>query len=143
LASNAQAILLEESGIFRHTMNLLGGSPGLRILERRVEAAILEILAEIDGLGGVLAAVEARYFRSRIQESALRYERQVYAGERVIVGLNRYAPAGERPPRIPLARTAPERQREQAERVRRFKAEHAAESGPALDRLAAVVEGGG
>jgi methylmalonyl-CoA mutase len=142
LASNAQAIVLEESGLFRHTMNLLGGSPGLRMLERKVEAAILEILAEIDSLGGVLAAVEARYFRSRIQESALNYERQVNRGERVIVGLNRYAPQDERPPRIPLARTPPERQREQAQRVRRFKAQHAGESGPALDRLARVAEAG-
>src|SRR5439155_12811425 len=35
LASNAQAIVLEECGLFRHTMNLLGGSPGMQILEAR------------------------------------------------------------------------------------------------------------
>src|SRR5205809_5589928 len=72
LASNAQAILLEESGLFRHTMDLFGGSPGMQVLEARVEQAVLEILRQIDGLGGVLPAVEARYFRARIQESALR-----------------------------------------------------------------------
>src|SRR5262249_9638690 len=107
LASHAQSILLEESGLFRHTMNLLGGSPGLRMLERRVEAAILEVLDEIEGLGGVLPAIEARYFRARIQESALRYEQQVNRGERTVVGLNRYFAADERPPRIRLARTPP------------------------------------
>src|SRR5262249_31664388 len=102
LASNAQAILLEESGLFRHTMDLFGGSPGMQVLEARVEQAILDILRQIDGLGGVLAAVEARYFRARIQESALRYERQVSSGERAIVGVNRYAGIGSRPPRVPL-----------------------------------------
>src|SRR4029077_10027637 len=98
----------------RHMMNVLGGSPGMQILEARVEAAILDLFREIDGLGGVLPAIEARYFRARIQESALRYERQVAAGERPVIGLNRY-PAPERPPRVALARTPPERQREQAE----------------------------
>src|SRR5204862_6958336 len=32
LASHGQSILLEESGVFKHTMNLLGGSPGLLAL---------------------------------------------------------------------------------------------------------------
>lgn len=63
LASHAQSILLEESGLFEHTMNLLGGSPGLLALERNVERAILEIFHEIEGMGGVLAAMEQRYQR--------------------------------------------------------------------------------
>lgn len=142
LASNAQAIVLEESGLFRHSMNLLGGSMGMRILEQRVEAAILDIFAEIHGIGGVLSAVDARYFRSRIQESALRYERQVSAGQRHIIGQNRYVHS-EPPPKIPLSRTPVERQREQVERVRRFKQEHADTAPGALDRLERVVESGG
>ena len=41
LAAHAQAILLEESGLFKHMMNMLSGSPGMKILERALEAAIL------------------------------------------------------------------------------------------------------
>src|SRR5207248_11367264 len=36
LAAHAQAILLEETGLFRHMTNLLGGSPGMQVLEQTV-----------------------------------------------------------------------------------------------------------
>ncbi len=51
LAAHGQAILLEESGIFKHTMNMLSGSPGMKAVERAVEAAILEEFREIERLG--------------------------------------------------------------------------------------------
>jgi methylmalonyl-CoA mutase len=138
LASHAQSILLEESGIFKHTMNLLGGSPGLLQLERQVEAAIVAVFREIETLGGVLPAMEQRYQRSKIQEAAHRYEQQIYSGERPIIGLNRYA--SEVPmPRVPLARTSPAKQRLQVERLARFKRKHARAAGPALERLENVA----
>ena len=56
LAAHGQAILLEESGIFKHTMNMLSGSPGMKAVERAVETAILEEFREIERLGGVLAS---------------------------------------------------------------------------------------
>jgi methylmalonyl-CoA mutase cobalamin-binding domain/chain len=142
LASHAQSILLEESGLFKHTMNLLGGSPGLLQLERAVEGAILDVFREIDALGGVLAAMEQRYQRSRIQESAHRYEQQIYSGERPIIGLNRY-PAGEQIADVPLARTPPHKQRLQVGRLRAFKKRHAKRAPAALERLENVVRGGG
>jgi methylmalonyl-CoA mutase cobalamin-binding domain/chain len=52
LAAHGQAILLEESGIFKHTMNMLSGSPGMKAVERAVEAAILDEFREIERLGG-------------------------------------------------------------------------------------------
>src|SRR5437667_9387168 len=67
VAAHGQAILLEESGIFKHTMNMLSGSPGMKAVERAVEAAILDEFREIERLGGVLAAVEDRFQRSQIQ----------------------------------------------------------------------------
>ena len=142
LASHAQSILLEESGVFKHTMNLLGGSPGLLQLERNVERAILEVFREIDSLGGVLPAMEQRYQRSKIQESAHAYEQQIYAGERPIIGLNRYA-SEERMPHVPLARTSPRKQRLQVERVRAFKKNHARRSADALQRLENVARARG
>ena len=48
LAAHGQAILLDESGIFKHTMNMLSGSPGMKAVERAVEAAILEEFREIE-----------------------------------------------------------------------------------------------
>src|SRR5207249_9710069 len=74
LAANAQAILLEESGLFKYMMNGLAGSPGMKIVERAVEKAVLEEFEELDRLGGVLAATELRYQRSQIQAADHRYE---------------------------------------------------------------------
>ena len=90
LAAHGQAILLDESGIFKHTMNMLSGSPGMKAVERAVEAAILEEFREIERLGGVMGAVENRYQRSQIQTAAHRYEQQIYDGTRPIIALNKY-----------------------------------------------------
>lgn len=142
LASHAQSILLEESGLFKHTMNLLGGSPGLLALERTVERAILDVFREMDALGGVLPAMEQRYQRSKIQESAHRYEQQINRGERPIIGLNRYA-SPERLPQVPLARTPPAKQRLQVQRLHAFKKKHAKRAPAALERLANVARARG
>lgn len=146
LASHAQSILLEESGLFKHTMNLLAGSPGLLALERAVETEILAVLREIDALGGVIPAMEQRYQRSKIQESAHRYEQQINSGERPIIGLNRYAdaldsatPAHD----LALARTPAAKQRLQIARLQSFKKKHARRAPAALQRLENVVRARG
>ncbi len=142
LASHAQSILLEETGLFRHTMNLFAGSPGLAMLERNVERAVLDVFREMDSLGGVIAAMEQRYQRNKIQESAHRYEKQIEAGERRIIGLNRY-PSLEPMPRVPLARTPANKQHKQVARLRAWKKKHARRAPEALERLEAVVRARG
>jgi methylmalonyl-CoA mutase len=141
LAAHSQAILLEESGIFKHTMNMLSGSPGMKAVERAVEKAILDEFREIEQLGGVLAAVENRYQRSQIQNAAHRYEQQIYDGTRPIIALNRYRNgADEETPEIELARTSKSKQQLQVNRLKAFKAKNARKAEQALDKLAAVVE---
>ena len=142
LASHAQAILLEESGLFKHTMNLLSASPGMEALERTVESAVLEEFREIDRLGGVLAAVETRYQRSQIQAAAHEYERQIFDGRRPIIGLNRYAKDSQ-PAHVKTVRTSAAKQKRQAQRVRDFKHRNRKESGAALEKLSKVVQQGG
>src|SRR6267378_1979547 len=142
LAAHGQAILLEESGIFKHTMNMLSGSPGMKAVERSVEAAILDEFREIERLGGVLAAVEDRYQRSQIQNAAHRYEQQIYNGTRPIIGLNRYRDGGEEIPKVKLARTPRKKQQLQVDRLARFKKKNTDKSKRALAKLAAVVESG-
>ena len=142
LAAHGQAILLEESGIFKHTMNMLSGSPGMKAVERAVEKAILEEFRQIEQLGGVLAAVENRYQRSQIQTAAHRYEQQIYDGTRPIVGLNRYRNGADEMPEMELARTPRSRQQLQVDRLTKFKKKNAEKANRALDKLAAVVERG-
>ena len=142
LAAHGQAILLEESGIFKHTMNMLSGSPGMKAVERAVEVAILDEFREIERLGGVLAAVEDRYQRSQIQSAAHRYEQQIYEGARPIIGLNRYRNGSDDIPEVKLARTPRKKQQLQVDRLAKFKKKNAEKAKRALDKLADVVERG-
>ncbi len=142
LASHGQSIIMEESGVFKHMMNMFGGAPGLLILEKQVEKAILEVFREMDTLGGVLAAQEQRYQRSKIQEAGHAYEKQIYAGARPIIGLNKYV-TDEPMPSVPLARTSPKKQRLQVERLRAFKQKNAKQAPAALQKLENVARSSG
>jgi methylmalonyl-CoA mutase len=144
LAAHAQAVLLEETGLFKHMMNTLSGSPGMQVLERELQREILDEFAEIDRLGGVIPAIHHRYQRSQIQAAAHRYERQIYDGVRPIIGVNRYRDDSQdgREQRE-IIRTPRKKKLLQVDRVKRFKKRHARQAGPALDRLAVVVESGG
>jgi methylmalonyl-CoA mutase cobalamin-binding domain/chain len=142
LAAHGQAILLEESGIFKHTMNMLSGSPGMKAVERAVEAAILDEFREIERLGGVLAAVEDRFQRSQIQNAAHLYEQQIYDGTRPIIGLNKYRNGEDDAPEIKLARTPRKKQQLQVDRLAKFKKKNAEKAKRALDKLVDVVECG-
>jgi methylmalonyl-CoA mutase len=147
LAAHAQAVLLEETGLFKHTMNLLSGSPGMQAVERAVQQAILDEFREIDRLGGVLNAITHRYQRSQIQSAAHRYEQQIYEGKRPIIGLNRYrddsGDGADGKAGVKVVRTPRKRQQLQVARVKAFKKRHAKQSGKALDKLADVVASGG
>jgi methylmalonyl-CoA mutase cobalamin-binding domain/chain len=140
LAAHGQAILLDESGIFKHTMNMLSGSPGMKAVERAVEAAILEEFREIERLGGVMGAVENRYQRSQIQTAAHRYEQQIYDGTRPIIALNKYRNSEEKMPEFELARTPRAKQQLQVDRLKAFKKKNAAKAEKTLAKLAAVAE---
>ena len=142
LAAHGQAILLEESGIFKHTMNMLSGSPGMKAVERAVEKAILDEFRQIEELGGVLAAVENRYQRSQIQNAAHRYERQIYDGARPIVGLNRYRDGADDMPEIELVRTPKAKQQLQVNRLAKFKKKNAEKAKRVLQKLGDVIERG-
>jgi len=143
LASHAQSILLEESGLFRHMMNALSGSPGMKAMEQVVEKAILEEFRVIESLGGVLGAVENRYQRTQIQASAHRLESQIYSGIRPLVGLTRYGSGEKASRRVELVRTPHATKKLQLSRLKEFKRRNAAKAARALDRLGATVDHGG
>jgi methylmalonyl-CoA mutase cobalamin-binding domain/chain len=142
-AAHAQAILLEESGLFKHMMNTLQGSPGMKVVGQAVEEAILEEFREIEQQGGVIGAVERRYQRSQIQASAHTLENQIYDGVRPAIGLNRYYDESRDWPEVRMMRTPKEKKQLQQDRLQDFEKRHAGESERCLDRLSDVVESGG
>ena len=142
-AAHAQAILLEESGLFKHMMNTLQGSPGMKMVGNVVEAAILEEFREIEQQGGVIGAVERRYQRSQIQASSHLLESQIYDETRPVIGLNRYQNPSVAWPEVHMIRTPKAKKQLQLDRLQDFENRHAGEKNRCLDRLSKVVEGGG
>jgi methylmalonyl-CoA mutase cobalamin-binding domain/chain len=142
-AAHAQAILLEESGLFKHMMNTLQGSPGMKMVGKAVEEAILEEFREIAEQGGVIGAVERRYQRSQIQASGHLLEQQISDGTRPVIGLNRYSNPDGDWPGVHMIRTSREKKELQRDRLQDFEKRHAGEKERCLDRLSKVVEQGG
>jgi methylmalonyl-CoA mutase N-terminal domain/subunit len=123
-------------------MNMLSGSPGMKAVERAVEAAILEEFRQIEALGGVLPAIEHRYQRSQIQNAAHRYEQQIYDGTRPIIALNKYADGKDEMPEVEMVRTERAKKQLQVDRLAKFKRKNAEKAKRALDTLGDVVERG-
>ncbi len=89
LALRTQQILAHETGI-TNTPDPLGGSYYLEKLTLDTEAAANDYIHRIDALGGMIPAIEAGFPQREIASASYRYQREVEAGERVIVGANRF-----------------------------------------------------
>ena len=59
-------------------------------LTDRMEEEALEIIETIDGMGGMLGAIEKNYPQQEIADSAYHYQKQVDEKQRIVVGVNRY-----------------------------------------------------
>src|SRR5277367_1427551 len=91
IARNTQLILAEETGI-SHVVDPLGGSYYVESLTHSVASAAMELIDEVEALGGMTKAVEQGLPKLRIEESAARRQARVDRGEEVIVGVNKYQP---------------------------------------------------
>ena len=116
LALRTQQVIAFESGI-ASTVDPLGGSWAIESLTDEIETEALEWIAQVDRLGGAVAAVEAGFVQARIQEAAYRYQQDMEAGEEVVVGVNRFQGGGEDTPVEPFE-LDPDSERSQVERVR-------------------------
>jgi methylmalonyl-CoA mutase N-terminal domain/subunit len=90
LALRTQQILAYETGVAR-TVDPLGGSYYVEALTDEMEAKLVEIMADIEEHGGMARAVEEGYVQSLIGDEAWRLQAAVEAGERPVVGVNRFA----------------------------------------------------
>jgi methylmalonyl-CoA mutase N-terminal domain/subunit len=119
LALRTQQIVGYESGIV-DTPDPLAGSYYVESLTDEVERRAWEYIERIDGMGGAVAAIEAGFQMDEIEQAAYEYTKSVEDGERVVVGVNRFAVEGE--PEPDILSIDPTLQAGQVERVRRFKA---------------------
>jgi methylmalonyl-CoA mutase, N-terminal domain len=96
LALRTQQVLAHETGV-TNTVDPLGGSYFVETLTRQMHNEALQYFEQIDSHGGMLAAMEAGFFRREIAEAAYQYQRAVDREEKVIVGVNRFTEADDKP----------------------------------------------
>ncbi|MEM7309916.1 MAG: methylmalonyl-CoA mutase family protein [Planctomycetota bacterium] len=89
LALRTQQVLAGESGV-ADVVDPLGGSPLIEDLTDRLEAEAHALMGRIDEMGGAVAAIERGFMQREIHRSAMEWQRQVEAGDQVVVGVNRY-----------------------------------------------------
>jgi methylmalonyl-CoA mutase N-terminal domain/subunit len=99
----------------------LGGSWAVEALTDRMEKEASAYINRIDELGGIIRAIEIGYPQKEIADAAYRYQQQLDTGEKVIVGVNKYAMPEERP--MEILKIDHEVERRQVERVRKIKRE--------------------
>jgi methylmalonyl-CoA mutase N-terminal domain/subunit len=90
LALRTQQILGFESGV-PDVVDPLAGSYYVESLTDSIEADARRLLAEVDALGGAARAIERGFFQEAIARSAYDLQKAQESGDRVVVGVNRYA----------------------------------------------------
>ena len=113
----------------------MGGSYLVEDLTGRLASAAGELMAEVDDIGGAVAAIEAGFYQQQIQESAYRHQQLVESGQRIIVGVNRFTETSQE--EVEILRVAAELE---AEQVRRVQAVRAGRDQGRVDRALAALE---
>jgi methylmalonyl-CoA mutase N-terminal domain/subunit len=119
IALRTQQIVAHESGV-TSTVDPLGGSYFVEALTDEMEQRCYEYFAKIDELGGMVAAVKRNYPQREIADAAFTLQQEIDAGERVVVGVNRYTRDDEQP--IPTLRVDPALERKQTDRLQSARA---------------------
>ncbi len=140
LALRTQQVIAHETGVV-NTIDPLGGSYYLEQLTNELERQAYDYFERIEELGGVVPAIEQNFMQREIAEASFRYQSEVERGERVVVGVNRYALEEEQP--IELLRIDPALEGKQIERVQAVRASRdGAAAEAALARLKEDAEHG-
>jgi methylmalonyl-CoA mutase N-terminal domain/subunit len=119
LALRTQQVLAHETDLTA-TVDPFAGSYAVESLTDDVESAAAELMTAIDDMGGAVAAIERGFQKGEIERSAYRVARQIDAGERVVVGVNKFISEAE-PGYRPL-RMDPAIEEEQSKRLARLRA---------------------
>ena len=99
IALRTQQIVAHESGITK-TVDPLAGSHYMEELCSRIEEDVWGYLDRIDKMGGSVAAIERGFFQSEIRQNAYRLKKEADAGERTLVGMNKYVDPDETQPSL-------------------------------------------
>ncbi len=140
LALRTQQIIAHETGV-ADVVDPLGGSWAVERFTDEIEADAKRLIDEIDGMGGMVAAIEAGFPQREIQTAAYATQLAIERQEQVVVGVNRFADgdASEQPT---LLRVDSALEDAQVQRVRQLReSRDAAAAQAALDAVGQAASG--
>ena len=139
IALRTQQIIGHESGAAL-VADPMGGSYFLEDLTHRLADESRALMHRVDEAGGAVAAIEDGFYQRAIQDSAYRHQQLVEAGQRVIVGVNRFTESSQA--EVEILQIGAELEATQVERVRRLRSERdQAAVDVALDMVRRTAEG--
>jgi methylmalonyl-CoA mutase, N-terminal domain len=135
VALRTQQVIAEETGV-ANTIDPLGGSYFVEALTDRMEEQAYAYFERIDALGGMVEAVKRGFPQHEIADAAFRYQREVEAGVRKVVGVNAYTEGDDWATEI--LRIDPAFEIDQVQRVRALRERR--DSGRATAAVDALVD---
>ena len=121
VALRTQQIIAHESGA-ANTIDPLAGSYYIEALTNEMEEEAYKYFDRFDAMGGVIAAIEKGFPQREIANASYKYQREIEANKRTIVGVNDFVLEGEEIT-IPVLKIDPEIERRQVERTQRIRRE--------------------
>jgi methylmalonyl-CoA mutase N-terminal domain/subunit len=118
IALRTQQIIAHESGA-AFSVDPFAGSYYVEALTDEIESRSRELIEKIDKLGGSVDAID--FIKHEIEESAWGYQERYRQGQDVVVGVNKYVTEDVEVPET--LRVDPQSERDQVERLKKFKAE--------------------
>ncbi|HEY1367487.1 MAG TPA: methylmalonyl-CoA mutase family protein [Gaiellaceae bacterium] len=133
IALRTQQVIAHETGVV-NTIDPLGGSYHVEQLTNELERQAYDYFDRIARLGGVIESIKENFFQREIAEASFRYQSEVEARQRIVVGVNRYQLEEEQP--LEILRIDPALERKQIDRVQATRARRdSAAAEAALARL--------
>jgi methylmalonyl-CoA mutase N-terminal domain/subunit len=120
LALRTQQVIAYETDVTK-TVDPFAGSYAIESLTDDVEAEACRLMREIEEMGGAVAAIEKGFQKNEIEKAAYQIARDIDSDERIVVGVNRFRVDEEEP--YQGLRVDPTIEEQQAERLRRLRAE--------------------
>jgi methylmalonyl-CoA mutase N-terminal domain/subunit len=140
VALRTQQIVAEETGA-PLTIDPLGGAYFLERLTDQMEEQAMAYIRKIDGMGGIIRAIDSGYPQHEIADAAYRYQLLDDRGEKVVVGVNKHVMTDQKP--VACLKLDEAIEREQVESVKARKASRdAGKVEKRLKQLADACRGG-
>ncbi|MBI4308446.1 MAG: methylmalonyl-CoA mutase [Chloroflexi bacterium] len=136
LALRTQQVCAYETGIAK-TADPLGGSYYVEHLTNEMEADILKLMQKIEEMGGAAKAIESGYMQKLIADEAFQWEQQRLAGEKVVVGVNKFQQERSTKTRMEFHKFDPTVRERQLQRLHQVKGERDPE---AVQRTLAALQ---